>query len=90
MRALLAMVLFASSVQAQSVTVVKLGRLIDGKGNVVTNAAVVVRGDRVERVLSATDALPAGANVIDLRPLTGLPGLIDVHTHMTFYWDRTP
>jgi imidazolonepropionase-like amidohydrolase len=25
-----------------------------------------------------------------LRPLTGIPGMIDVHTHMTFYWDRAP
>ncbi|MEP7344901.1 MAG: amidohydrolase family protein, partial [Gemmatimonadaceae bacterium] len=31
-----------------------------------------------------------GARVIDLRPLIGLPGLIDVHTHMTYYWDHAP
>jgi imidazolonepropionase-like amidohydrolase len=28
--------------------------------------------------------------VVDLRRYTGIPGLIDVHTHMTFWWDRAP
>jgi imidazolonepropionase-like amidohydrolase len=28
--------------------------------------------------------------VIDLRPYVGIPGLIDLHTHMTYYWDRQP
>jgi len=28
--------------------------------------------------------------MIDLSKYTGLPGLIDVHTHMTMYTDETP
>jgi imidazolonepropionase-like amidohydrolase len=28
--------------------------------------------------------------VIDVGQLTLIPGLIDVHTHMTYYWDRRP
>ncbi|MBK9110030.1 MAG: hypothetical protein IPM92_17105 [Saprospiraceae bacterium] len=24
-----------------------------------------------------------------MRPLNAIPGLIDVHTHVTYYWDKT-
>jgi imidazolonepropionase-like amidohydrolase len=35
-------------------------------------------------------AVPAGTAVVDLRAYTALPGLIDVHTHITYFWDRAP
>ena len=34
--------------------------------------------------------MPKGATVTDLRKYTGLPGLIDLHTHITYYWDGKP
>jgi imidazolonepropionase-like amidohydrolase len=57
---------------------------------VVTDAVVIVQGDRIVSVSSGARDLPKGADVVDLRRYTGIPGLIDAHTHMTYYWDRQP
>ena len=72
------------------VTAVRFGRLLDGRGNVLTNAVVLVEGERITGVGSGDAAVPADAQVIDLRRYTGIPGLIDAHTHVSFAWDRTP
>ena len=34
--------------------------------------------------------MPADSEVIDLRKYSGLPGLIDLHTHITYFWDQQP
>ncbi len=71
------------------VLALRFGRLWTGTAT-LSPGIVVVRGDRIERVGSASDLIPAGARVVDLSAYTGLPGLIDLHTHMTYYWDRQP
>ena len=72
------------------VTAIRFGRLIDARGQVRQDAVIVVDGERITAVGSGDGAVPANATIVDLRKYTGLPGLIDVHTHMTFYWDHTP
>jgi imidazolonepropionase-like amidohydrolase len=81
--------LAAQSLGAQT-KALRFARLVDGSGRVVNDAVVVVQGDRITSVGSGAAAIPSGAQLIDLRPLTAIPGLIDVHTHMTYYWDQRP
>ncbi|HET7235852.1 MAG TPA: amidohydrolase family protein, partial [Actinomycetota bacterium] len=75
---------------ADEPVVLRFGRLVQGDGNVTSDAVVVVDRERVVSVGSGDAAVPARAKLIDLRPLTAIPGLVDAHTHMSFYWDRSP
>lgn len=85
---LILLLAIASSASAQT-KAVRFGRLWDGS-KVITDAVVTVKGDRIIAIDAGNAAVPKGAEVIDLRKYTGLPGLIDLHTHITYYWDRQP
>jgi imidazolonepropionase-like amidohydrolase len=62
---------------------IRAAHLIDGRGGApLDNPVVVITGDRITAV-GANIPIPAGATVIDLGSATLLPGLIDVHTHVT-------
>jgi imidazolonepropionase-like amidohydrolase len=75
---------------AAATKVLRFGKLIDGTGRVLTDATVVVENDRVQSVTSGNTPVPSGAEVVDLSRFTGLPGLIDAHTHIAYYWDGDP
>src|ERR1051325_7928420 len=68
---------------------VRFGKLWDGQ-RVIDKAVVTIRNGRIQAVTSGTHNQPATNNVLDWSRYYGLPGLIDVHTHMTYYWDRAP
>lgn len=88
--AALVMLLVASSMpHAQATTAIRFARLWDGI-KTINDAVLVIDGDRIASVGTGTAAVPKGAEVVDLRRYSGIPGLIDLHTHMTYYWDRTP
>jgi imidazolonepropionase-like amidohydrolase len=75
---------------ANTVKAVRFGKLWDAKGKLWTNAIVIIDAGKIRSVTTDASAIPTGAETIDLSKYTGLPGLIDVHTHMTYYTDETP
>jgi imidazolonepropionase-like amidohydrolase len=80
----------AQSPAPKSVKAVKFGKLWDARGKLWTNAIVLIEDDKIKSLTTSPSDIPPHAQVIDLSKFTGLPGLIDVHTHMTIYTDETP
>jgi imidazolonepropionase-like amidohydrolase len=68
-------------------TVLVFGHLWDGT-KMLDETVVTVDGDKIALVEDGRKPAPPGA--IDMRRYTAIPGLIDLHTHITYYWDRKP
>jgi imidazolonepropionase-like amidohydrolase len=85
---LIAMFAPALTFQQDAVMILRFGQVWDGE-RMLPNASIVVSGNRIAAVGSSVD-VPKGARVIDLRRYSALPGLIDLHTHVTYFWDRSP
>jgi imidazolonepropionase-like amidohydrolase len=64
--------------------VIHADRVVDGRGHVLAGATVVVDGDRIASVGKAAGA----AVTYDLAGMTLIPGLIDAHAHLTWYFNR--
>jgi imidazolonepropionase-like amidohydrolase len=61
------------------------GRLFDGTGAAARSATIVVQGKTITAVLNPSERnWPADAVVYDVSGKTVMPGLIDLHTHLTF------
>jgi imidazolonepropionase-like amidohydrolase len=61
------------------------GRLFDGTGAAARPATIVVVGKTITAILRPGErAWPADAKVYDVSGKTVMPGLIDLHTHVTF------
>jgi imidazolonepropionase-like amidohydrolase len=91
-RVLAVLAALAGRAGAADVVVLKAARLIDGRGGTpVAPAMVRVEGDRIAEVGTSV-TIPAGARVIELAGATLLPGLIDLHTHLTdkpgVHWEQ--
>ena len=74
---------FCSSAHADTV-VISAAKMIDVlAGRVIERPQITVTDGRITAVGSAGAAIPAGARRVDLPGMTVLPGLIDMHTHLT-------
>jgi imidazolonepropionase-like amidohydrolase len=89
---LLCSAVFASNLIAQSApkpdttrTLVRAGHLLDVKtGKLLDAQTILVVGDTIQSIApTASIAAQPGDKIVDLGGLTVLPGLIDVHTHLT-------
>lgn len=79
-----------SNAASKSAKAVKFGKLWDARGKLWTNAIVLIEDDKIKSVTTNPSDIPPHAQIIDLSKFIGLPGLIDVHTHLTQYTDETP
>jgi len=73
-KAILSLAMLASSIHAEAY---RFGRVWDGE-KILTNAVIVVEKDRIKSI-GASDT-----SAIDMTRYTAVPGLIDVHTHLTY------
>lgn len=84
MRILIAAAMAACAVAADAATLIHAGRLVDGVADRARErVTIVVDGDRIAAVDPGFRAAGAGDTVVDLSDATVLPGLMDMHVHLT-------
>jgi imidazolonepropionase-like amidohydrolase len=83
--ALFAAVLAGPTLLAQSQTIrIHAATVIDGSGKTLRNATIVVQGSKITSVETGNTANAT----YDLGPLTVMPGMIDVHSHVAWHFDK--
>jgi imidazolonepropionase-like amidohydrolase len=84
-RLLLLPLLFAATALTAQPLIIRAARVIDGRGHVTEDAAVVVEGSKILRIVPNAKTLK---NVtIDLGDRTIMPGGIDTHVHIGWHFD---
>lgn len=74
---------------AQAATVIHVGRLIDGVSDQArVEQTVIVDAGRIVAIESGYKVPAAGDELIDLRDSTLMPGLMDMHVHITSEYSR--
>lgn len=72
-----------ANLHAQDRVLLKAAAMVDVKaGRLVADPRILINGERIEAVNPAQ--VPEDARVIDLGDLVLVPGLIDLHTHLTY------
>src|SRR5688572_15829729 len=88
---LLVLVLAVCPLAAASArTIVHAGRLIDGIGRTARDhVSIIIEGDRIVDVVAGAERPGDKDEVIDLSGHTVMPGLMDMHVHLTDELTRT-
>jgi imidazolonepropionase-like amidohydrolase len=83
-RAWLVALALALPATADAATLIHAGRLIDGRSDTVRTAVTIaVEGDRIVRIVDGYAPPAPGDTVIDLKTATVMPGLMDMHVHIS-------
>jgi imidazolonepropionase-like amidohydrolase len=78
---------FTRAPSQDDTTVIRASTVLDGAGATLKDVDITVRGGKIVAISKATSKAPAGT-IIDLRGnKTVLPGLIDAHSHLTWYFN---
>ena len=86
--ALAAAVIWSTFASAQSIAFTNV-RIVDGNGgSPVENGTIVIEGQKIVAVGPASGiTIPPNARRIDENGKTAIPGLADMHVHLTGGWD---
>jgi imidazolonepropionase-like amidohydrolase len=76
-------ILFLAALAAAQPIVIKTGTLIDGKGRVLKNQEIVIEAGKITSIGPAKQK-----PTVDLSGLTVMPGWIDTHVHITWYFNK--
>jgi len=77
--------LSSATLFSQSQTIrIHAATILDGTGKVLRNSTIVIEGSKIARIESGN----AGTATYDLAQLTVVPGLIDVHSHVGWHFDK--
>ncbi len=76
------LMLWCAGAMAQTL-VIRTSTVIDGKGHVLRGQEIVLEGGRIARIADAKQKPD-----IDLTGMTVMPGWIDTHVHVTWYFNR--
>jgi imidazolonepropionase-like amidohydrolase len=81
----LAFLLGGPGTAQEAPVVLQAARILDGQGGVIEDANIVIRNGRIAEVGPGASA--EGAVRVDLRGYTVMPGMIDVHVHVSNYFE---
>jgi imidazolonepropionase-like amidohydrolase len=83
MRRLFTLVFVTAALTYGQQTIIRTTTLIDGKGHVMRDQEIAIENGRIVRVGPARSK-----PTIDLNGLTVMPGWIDTHVHVTWYFNK--